>query len=72
MKDARPDPGYLCDSRDLLISLNFKSIVQAVQNRADGTFRIVWFREGADSRFSEEDKRDIEKAFAAATSQKQG
>jgi hypothetical protein len=51
IKQARPDDAYLCDGRDLLISLEFKTIVQLVADRSDGSFRVVWHREGANARF---------------------
>ncbi len=71
-KQARPDDGYLCDGRDLLISLNYKSIVQLVADRADGAFRLVWHRDGANTSFSLVDQLDIAKAYSDAISPRPG
>jgi hypothetical protein len=64
----RPDNGYLIDSRDLLISLRWRAIVQLAWDWNKSTYKVVWFEAGAGNRFSAEDRADIEKGYFDAVS----
>ena len=64
----RPDPAYLCDSRDLLVSLRWRAVVQLAWDWNNSTYKVVWFEAGAGNRFSAEDRADAEKGYFDAVS----
>jgi hypothetical protein len=64
----RPDEGYLCDSRDLLISLRWRAIVQLAWDWNKSTYKVAWFEAGAGDIFSAEDRTAIEKGYFDAVS----
>ena len=66
VQKLRPDPTYLNDPRDLLISLRFRSLVQLVWDWNKGAYKIVWFEAGRVF-FPQEARSDVEKSYADAT-----
>jgi hypothetical protein len=64
----RPDPACLCDSRDLLVSLRWRSVVQLVWDWHKSIYKVVWFEAGAANRFSAEDRAEVEKGYFDAVS----
>ena len=63
---VRPDPQYLCDPRDMLVSLRWRSVVQLVWDWHRSAFKVVWHEAGAASLFSPEDRASIEKDYLDA------
>ena len=63
VQKLRPDPTYLCDSRDMLVSLRWRSVVQLVWDWNKSAFKIVWFEAGGGNQFSPENRAAIEKDY---------
>ncbi len=63
VQKLRPDPTYLCDSRDMLVSLRWRSVVQLAWDWQRSVFKVVWFEAGAGNRFSPEDRAEVEKDY---------
>ena len=66
VQKLRPDPACLCDSRDMLVSLRWRSVVQLVWGYHKSVFKVVWHEAGAVSRFSLEDRADVERDYFEA------
>ena len=65
VKAVHDDAHYLCDTRDQVISLAYRPLVQLMANRGGQGYRVVWPRPAANELFTAVQQEEIAAAYAA-------
>ena len=65
VKAVHDDAHYLCETRDQVISLAYRPLVQLMANRGGQGYRVVWHRPAANGLFTAVQQEEIAAAYAA-------